>query len=265
MQAFNLNIGQCIYCDDSRPPLTREHILPRGLGGSENPVGHGGALVLQRASCEKCQKVTQSIEGECLRNMMEYARSRLGLKRKDRRSETVKARVDLLDGTSEEREVSADEILGPVVLPAFYEAGALSGKPFTTPMSCASDQKVIVVRPASPQLLRDTPRIGVELRSTPKTFGRMLAKIAHGITVAHYGLNGFIPTARNFILSNPEECGYWVGGFAGTGKAYPPSESLHRILLRRSNLKPEDLIVVEIQLFASYGGPNNYVVVGRAK
>ena len=244
--------------------MTREHVLPRGLGGGDAPVGRHAALVLQEASCEKCRAITQNIERECLRDMMEYGRSRLGLKRKDRRKSKTKAFVDLLDGSSEEREINSDEILGPVILPSYYEAAALSNKPLTNSVPCPCDHKMIVIRPASAKALANVARLGVSLRSTPKTFARMLAKIALGLTVAHLGIDGFVPTVRNFILRNPDQCGYWVGGYAGTDKAYPTSGNLHHVVLRLANLKSGDFIVVELQLFAEYGGPNNYVVVGRA-
>lgn len=61
-----LNVGACIYCGDKTPPLSREHVLPRGLGGGSAPDGYSGALVLQNASCEICRRVTQKIEEQCL-------------------------------------------------------------------------------------------------------------------------------------------------------------------------------------------------------
>lgn len=162
---MNLNIGLCIYCGDQAPPLSREHVLPRGLGGGDSPEGHSTALVLQKASCEKCRQITQTIEGECLRNMMDFARARLGLKRKDRRKSKMKAFLDLPDGSREERYIESNDILGPVVLPSFYEAGALTDKPFSATFGCKRDLKVIVVAPARGEMLNYS-RIGVELHCT---------------------------------------------------------------------------------------------------
>ncbi len=195
---------------------------------------------------------------------MDYARARLGLKRKDRRSRKMRALIDLPDGSREDRYIDSDDILGPVILPSFYEAGAVANKPFSRSFECLRDLKVIIVAPGRGKML-DYTRIGVELNCKPLTFGRMLAKIALGITVAYLGVDGFVPTVRNLILNNPDECGYWVGGFGGSAGESPQTTALHKVNIKgAAHLKSGDLIVVEIQLFAEYGGPNNYVVVGRA-
>ena len=52
---MDFDVGECIYCGDTKPPLTREHILPRGLGGELSPVALHQALVLRQASCSRCQ------------------------------------------------------------------------------------------------------------------------------------------------------------------------------------------------------------------
>jgi len=47
MNGLFSDIGACIYCGDKALPLSREHVLPRGLGGSMSPDGYSDALVLQ--------------------------------------------------------------------------------------------------------------------------------------------------------------------------------------------------------------------------
>jgi hypothetical protein len=176
----------------------------------------------------------------------------------------MKAVVDLPDGATEHREIESTEILGPIILPAYYEAGALTGKPLDEYSGC--DYHMIIVAPAQQNAMIGVSRLGVDLSADSKAFARMLAKIALGVAVAYFGIDGFTPTVRSLILRNPDECGHWIGGFAGTDKVTPPSSKLHKILLRRpQHLKPGDFLIVEIQLFAQYGGPNNYVVVGKAK
>jgi hypothetical protein len=93
-------------------------------------------------------------------------------------------------------------------------------------------------------------------------FARMLAKIALGVAVARFGLNAFEPTVRNFILNNPNECGYWVGGFSGTQRVESGYWG-HRIHTYTKQAGADTFIVVEIQLFAEFVAPSNYVVVGR--
>jgi hypothetical protein len=89
------NVGQCIYCGEASSPLTREHVLPRGLGGFKSPAGSSNALVLQQASCESCQVITQSIEDDCLSGQFWPIRSRLKFNRKDRRPLSVPVQLVL--------------------------------------------------------------------------------------------------------------------------------------------------------------------------
>ena len=163
------------------------------------------------------------------------------------------------DGSLEHRDINSDEILGPVVLPSFYEAGALTNKPISDVAPC--DYKMIVVAPASPQLLRKVRSVGVDLTVNSMTFAQMLAKIALGTAVAKFGVSGFQPLVREFILERPGEYGHWVGGFAGMD--HPKMDTLHFIHLSTIEAEAGTFIIVRIRLFAEFGGPENYVVVGR--
>ena len=49
---------RCIYCLDAEPPFTREHVIPRGMGGG---------MILLEASCSDCQKIINEIETYCMR------------------------------------------------------------------------------------------------------------------------------------------------------------------------------------------------------
>ena len=51
---FNLDVGACIYCGRKDIELSREHVMPRGLGGNWAPDGMANALVLKNASCKSC-------------------------------------------------------------------------------------------------------------------------------------------------------------------------------------------------------------------
>jgi hypothetical protein len=85
-----------------------------------------------------------------------------------------------------------------------------------------------------------------------------------GLTVAKFGVSGFEPLVRDLILTSPEEYGHWVGGFAGTQVLEPPSKVLHEVrLLDSQQASAGVFIIVEIRLFAEFGGPTNYVVVGK--
>jgi len=96
-----------------------------------------------------------------------------------------------------------------------------------------------------------------------KVFAQMLAKIALGLAVAHYGVDGFRPLVRDMIVRNPEEYGHWVGGFPDENEIADDTTPFHRLHMGGQPLYSGDFIVVNLKLFAQYGGPSNYVVVGQ--
>jgi hypothetical protein len=256
---FFLDVGACIYCGDKTPPLSREHILPRGLGGGTAPDGYSNALVLQNASCESCRRITQKIEEQCLLSMMGPGRAKLGLKRKDRASESTKALITKSDGTSDEQEMDWSYVPGPVIIPAFYEATELSGKP--TPSVAPFDAKMIVIAPATKVMRDGVTEVGVSLSVDSRVFAQMLAKIALGVAVARLGIEGFEPFVQELIIADPSEYGRWVGGYASSKQVENRTSNLHSVDLRIRG----KYVIVKICLFASFGGPTNYVVVGRPK
>lgn len=258
---MNLNVGKCIYCGTTEGPLTREHVLPRGLGGNDAPEGMVDAFVLQKASCESCRVITQSIEEKCLINMMDPARAKLGLKRKDRIKKTTTAHVDFADGCSQQIIAEWDQVPGPIVLPSFYEAGFFSMRETGVPVPC--DYKIVIVRPATVPIEGATSMVGVELTADPKVFAQMLVKIALGAAVAHLGFENFYPLVRDVILQDGIEYGHWVGGYAGTNIVEEKSDEFHSIKVCPDAGIDGTLVVVEICLFAEFGAPTNYVVVGK--
>ncbi len=259
MNGLRLNVGACIYCRDSRPLLTREHVLPRGLGGNEAPDGLSNALVLQNASCQSCQKITQRIEEACLVAMMGPGRAILGLRRRDRSRSTTTVHVDRHDGSSEDRDVGWDDVPGAITIPSFYEAPILSGAPIPEFPPC--DYQFLVVAPAR-EMPEDARRIGVSLVADSRMFARMLGKIGLGLAVARLGMQGYEPLVRDLILNGSFEHGL-VGGFAGTRRAGTQTTSLHTLSLVTNDCLPGCFIIAEIRLFAEFNGPTNYVVVGR--
>lgn len=259
MKSFRLNVGMCIYCGDRTSPLTREHVLPRGLGGNDAPEGLSNALILREASCQACQKVTQKIEEDCLVSMMGPGRARLGLRRKDRASAVTTAHIDLLDGASEQRDVPWEAVPAAIAIPSFYEAPILSGEPVPNFAPC--DYEFRVLEPA--RLPVDgTRRIGVALKADSRMFARMLGKIGLGLAVSCLGLDGYVPLVRSLIVKGSNPLGL-VGGYAGTSRTRPQTSSLHTLSLITNGGASGSLILAEICLFAEFFAPTNYVAIGR--
>src|SRR5689334_18494616 len=60
-------VGRCIYCGTG-DDLTDEHVIAFGLKGH---------LLLPKASCRKCARITGWVEQQCLRHMLGPFRRRL--------------------------------------------------------------------------------------------------------------------------------------------------------------------------------------------
>ena len=250
------DIGFCIYCHSTEPPLTREHVMPRGLGGNVPPGGAHEAMVLQNATCESCRQITQRIEEGCLLDAFGPARKRLGLTRKDRATGKSKAHIVRFDETSDNIEVDDIHIPGALMIPSYrMSARFLPEGDWRGP-----DLKVIVTREASfPS--DEVQKIGVAMTCNIPMFARLLAKIAYGVAVYHVGLDNFVPTITPLILREDVEYRWHVGGFCEEIPEPEKSEHLHTAKIRHH----EGLLGVDIQLFREYGGPINYVIVGYDK
>jgi hypothetical protein len=253
-------VGRCIYCG-STESLTREHVLPRGLGGGEPPAGYDDALVLAKATCESCRRITAAVEDKCLNQMLGPGRQRLGLKRKDRQGPTAVASIVLADGRKETRVVPVEAIPGAILIPSFREATAFReiGPPASYP---GPDIEMRVTVPGRTSLIPDAAKVGVSLQIEPIAFARMLAKIALGIAVAKLGPNAFEPVVQPLILGHDHRYWHWVGGFAGQNHRVEKTTSLHTVRLTSRNTLRGTFVVVHIYLFSEFAVPGNYVVVG---
>lgn len=249
-------VGRCIYCD-STDGLTREHVIPQGLGGRLVPDDEHEAIVLGDASCAECTKITRRLEGICLGKMMGHFRAKAGMTRKDRRTETRRVKYTDLQGVASFEDVPVKDIPAILMLPIFFEAGVFSEQPIGGPYKIA--HWLAVEDTKSPAMHSDRG-IGAAGHG-PADYARLLAKISLGYAVAVRGIDSFTPLVRNFILGKAnDEFGHWVSGLPQE----PPSANLHEIALvpLKKNKTGEIYVAADIRLFAMYGAPRNYVVVG---
>ena len=70
---------KCIYCGAlaSDRKLGDEHIIPTSFGGN---------LILPRASCRVCERITSKIEDHCLKGLLSTARPHLGIRGRQKKS-----------------------------------------------------------------------------------------------------------------------------------------------------------------------------------
>src|SRR5689334_18138627 len=103
-------VGVCVYCGATQERLTDEHIIPLSLNGK---------LVLPKASCSACAKVTGRIEEIVTRNM--YGTLRL---KKNFRSRHKKKRPTAMPftGTTDASGVETTANLPLSLVPTTYVA-----------------------------------------------------------------------------------------------------------------------------------------------
>ena len=254
-------VHRCIYCGrhGKNIKLGDEHIVPFGLGGK---------LVLPKASCDRCGKITgATIERQCLRNMFGQLRIRSNYptRRKKERPETLPMSVET-EGRIEFVEAPVNRRPHATIMFAFPRPGILAG---LTPEESANvrlpglwfyGQQDEAARLWTKENYPDAKRHGAVASFHPVLFQKMLAKIAHSFAVAEIGYGKFNPLLPKAIIGEaPWQPGYLVGG---NPNEPPPSEYINEIGFRNQvSIKGQPYLVVRIRLFANLGAPTYYVVV----
>jgi hypothetical protein len=255
------SFGRCIYCkgEGGGLPLTREHVIPRGLGGG---------IIIRGASCEDCRGKTAKVE--------QSLRTNFGIHR-------------LTEG------FPSDHDGGPETLPiTYYDADDV---PFETEETIAEYPRILQIPwfRKTPRFFRDMPPSNVSyferlrLYIAPNTvkrdffykpifdhnsFHRFLAKMAHGYAVAHLGIDGFKFYLYDLIAGNDAMAGrQYIGRPFPEGSFGPKLKRLHRISLHSYARWGIRYHTVTIQLFANIymgeepkaiGTPLYWVIVGES-
>ena len=254
------DIGKCIYCGTADGKLSREHVIPHGLWGD---------LVLGRASCARCARITSAIEHRIERVSMLAFRTVLGAPTYDKKARPTSfpGRVRR-DGEWREIELSIPEYTGTAAFPIFGLASAWTGR--------EDDElelkglRVVLASAGTVSSATWTPqqRAGAEaveipihydFAKDPKVFARFIAKIAHGYAVDFFGVDGFRPSLIPSILGESDDIGSWVGTPTATTFAEPPNRG-HRV---RVGDDRNGGVIASVQLFADSGAPEYFVLVGR--
>jgi HNH endonuclease len=257
------SVGQCIYCGATES-LTQEHVLPLGLGGR---------VTLNDASCKACATVTGRLEGGLLRGHWWSARQHYGLL-SGRRKEPIPAlRVKLIDadGNISEAEIPMHDNPFTMVF-QFPAPSVLLGtdrddEPFAsqvfakalreTPKFVMIDNKRTMIGP--------TQKIEIPVNFDAGKLSRFLAKVAHGYAISRRGLAAceeyFLP---EYILGRTKGLLTFVGGNSSPiiGPLLPGG-GMHRMMDRRQG----EFLSIYIQLFIDRGDPPPIyeVIVGRLR
>jgi hypothetical protein len=178
-----MSVGRCIYCRSTEPPLTIEHIIADGLGGTD---------ILRAASCEECREKTRRFEEAVLRGPIWALRRMQGVG--SRVSEIDAQGIDESGKPFRERRPRTDVVMQGA-LPVFrYPPGQFGG---VMNDGAAALEAIYLFHDRSK---RPQPHAAGSTLHLPLTeFSLMVAKMAHGTAVKAYTLDGFIPFTTQYI------------------------------------------------------------------
>lgn len=251
-------INRCIYCG-ATSDLEKEHVVPLGIAGH--------SMVLERASCRACAKITGGIEGAVLEGALGILREKFSSPTRHKTRRKGVSRRTLARRDEHGEWVGAGTLDVPVdQLPAICIFPQLNAPRIFAPPEAADGwtgefwlwQEHVAV-PAPIASATDGASIHVG-KVNPELFARFLAKIAHGYAVAYLGVDGFTPFLLEAILSESSDPFLYVGGFSE-----PPANehALHFLQHGHAVLGDTTLVLVRIRLFASLGAPEYVVVAGK--
>lgn len=205
--------GRCIYCGTQSEPLSREHFIPFALGGN---------LVLPRASCSAHAQLTSALEREVARDTYGLHRAHEDgpTRRKGRHVSTLNQLVEVegVDslGAPAYAQIPARDLPRFQMVLHAQTPGMLRNAPIdlneSVTLNCATGSDDTFAR------LRE--RLGwskisiVSPPIRPRSFLRVLAKIAHAYACAERQPQSFAPTLLPLILGEPVSETYYVGGFS---------------------------------------------------
>ncbi|WP_157202947.1 hypothetical protein [Calidithermus chliarophilus] len=109
-------INQCIYCGITGVPLSDEHIVPYGLGGS---------LYLPKASCKDCSAITSAFEGKVLGGPFKAIRGLLDMPSRKMAQQRAMKYSLVINGKTVE--LSASDYPAPLLYPILPPATFLHG------------------------------------------------------------------------------------------------------------------------------------------
>jgi hypothetical protein len=186
-------IGLCIYCGKTskETKLTDEHEIPFSLDGRYE---------LLQASCKGCAKITGEDERSFTKEMYGDLRSHLKMRsrRPKQRPRELSLWYPLPDGSFEERKVPIESHPPMAFFPIWDPPGLWTGNVHQE--SAPNFRWRLVGQQPAIERLRKEGHVGMHSRFNPSIFCRVIAKIAHCLAIAKYGVDGFKPALQDFII-----------------------------------------------------------------
>jgi hypothetical protein len=250
-------VNRCIYealSEKHDGPFSDEHVVPLGLGGD---------IIIRKASCRNCAKITGRFEQTVLRMMMGALRIRLGLptRRPKERPDTLTLME--FDRNGRLQSMTLPALLAPAVIPGLLvpAPGVFRNVPPTNTLD-ARVRSLILEPDKLRKLIPDGHRLRIN-RVHPGHFLRMIAKIAHCYAFATWG-NQFTPLLLDLILGRADYFNYLMGGDAEIPPPDHHPQGLHMHQPVSISFNGVRYLVVIVRLFTARATPRYHVVVGEA-
>jgi hypothetical protein len=219
-------------------------------------------MVLSKASCRPCARITGSVEQYCLRTMFGPLRMRLGLptRRPKERPDHLNVQFERPGNLVETRSIPVKDYPKVLHLLKLSPPTILQGKSSENIIKCVAwaytDESL------SQQVVKYHAQKLLVADYDPSVFCRMLAKIAHSYAVSIMGLDGFEGYLPNLIMGQQGYIPDLVGGYLDD---FPPEDDgpIHHVQLQFLVGPFGPFLAVSIRLFSFLGAPKYLVVVGR--
>jgi len=243
------DIGCCVYCK-STVDLSKEHIVPLGLGGKN---------YLANASCGVCRDITSEFEGAVLRGELLHLRRAEGFASRRKHSEKRVFQAKVAGSSRSTLEWPHSETPYFVLMPEMTEPpGILTGQEeagregwrlFWSPSARAIDET-------------NLESIDHEISLRPGAFGRTLLKIAYCHAVGEFPQQRAEAICIHAITG--KEANY--RRFIGSPMApVPDMPEDHMFGLRQYQSRDLWVLSVLVRLFSGGEAPTYEAVVARSR
>jgi len=246
-------VGRCIYCGTTEPPLSDEHVIPFSLGGH---------LILPKASCRPCANETHAFEGKTVGTTLRNIRLRYGFPTRRKNQRETHIEIGTIDdrGRTGRRKVPVTEYPVGDFLPHFGRAGLfLDAPPFIdvlqhTAMCYPTDDINEFKRKYSWDGM-------VTFRHLPVDFARTIVKICYAYAVAELVYNAFTPVCIPYILSKDKNVSY-IFGQVGINKPIRGQTLVWQIEMGVLTHNNKHLLNVLCSILPGIGAPIYEVMLG---
>jgi hypothetical protein len=251
-----LPYGECIYCG-AKDNLTKEHIIPYGLGGT---------LELPQSSCVRCAAETSKVERAVLRGELRPVRvfRALQSRRKHRGAPDLYPLVVIRNGKEETVELPLHKYPILVPFPDFTPPRLAVGVETKAGIDVAGITTVSFgANPTAALQDLGATSIKPSVETHPAQFARMVAKIGYAMAAATGALSAIEGTSpiRDVILGTNTHIGDYVGTLT-----YPPAAyegQLHRVVVLPDTNSGQ--LVADVQLFSDSYAPRYGVLLGKLR